>query len=243
MLSKGNPSRRPSKMLNMLMTSSNAIKIRKLQKTQTRRCQGLESVNWYPGEWVIDEDLMDSHPEYKDSNWFALWNQGTKTSFIAKPRYQVGDIVGIREAHYLYGFWTRTSDNKWRFVYYSKDGVYYTDNPPKGDIVKGIVEQEGWYLRPGLFMHDQHIRTHVKIKEVRCQHVREISETDAIAEGATLYFGIKNPEQFGHWQSYNVAFGHLWDSINGKPKKNKPDLSWGANPWDFAYSFEIAEVS
>jgi hypothetical protein len=38
-----------------------------------------------------------------------------------------------------------------------------------------------------------------------------------------------------------IAFEILWDSINGKPRKNGQDISWEANPWVWVIEFKRIE--
>lgn len=59
-------------------------------------------------KWIIDEDLMDSHPEYTDLNWVALWDEGTKTTVIVRmneytnrEKIKRGDFVSCDGTNYL----------------------------------------------------------------------------------------------------------------------------------------------
>jgi len=36
-----------------------------------------------------------------------------------------------------------------------------------------------------------------------------------------------------------VSFQSLWDSINGKPRKDGTDISWKANPWVWVVEFKV----
>jgi hypothetical protein len=214
------------------MTGENAIKVKNGTKTQTRRCQGLEKVNENPADWVFQRKQEDGTFVFlKPLNGLS----------VCKPRYHVGDIVPIREPHYLYGFWatvgiSTTGKSKWQFVPTASKGTRYPDNKP-GHTLRGFQSETGWYLRPGLFMSHWDVRTHVRITEVRCQRVNQITPEDCKAEGypegLTLNEVIIPPK---------IWFMDLWDSINGgKPKKGKPDLSFNRGPWCFPYNVEKVE--
>lgn len=215
----------------MLMTGSNAIKVKNGTKTQTRRCQGLEDVNWNPNDFRL----------MGQENGLVLFRDMEDGVVVkCKPRYKVGDIVPIREPHYQYGVlksvW-RDDEGLYRCTFIIKNDscVKYTDNPPD-IILHSRTDGEGWYLRPSLFMLDYDVRTYVRITGVVCGRVQDITPEDCIAEGVT-----SNLREHDACVDLKQKFFQLWDSINGKLKKNKPDLSWVANPWVFAYKFEVVK--
>ena len=219
-------------MKSMLITAENGSKIHNNLKTMTRRCHGLEAVNIYPDNWVINSKLR------REDGSFALYAvSGFETTYV-DPRYQVGDLVAIREPHYVWGFWFYAwidSKNRmgWQFKPDLDKFVFFPDNlPPNAKVLTGRQAEFGWYLRPGMFMFAQHVRSHVRITEVICQRLQDITPEDCIAEG------VKTFEGDIWWAKPKGQFELLWDSINGKHKKDKLDLSWAANPWDFGYRFK-----
>lgn len=91
---------------------------------------------------------------------------------------------------------------------------------------------------PSIFMPRYYSRIQLRITDVRCERLQEISEDDIEAEG----FGGDIPSrvfpetfwpdrEWGHL-SMQQCFAHLWDSINGKR------ATWESNPWVFAITFE-----
>lgn len=99
-------------------------------------------------------------------------------------------------------------------------------------------------------------RIDLEITGVRVERLQDISERDARAEGITMvpFFpddgwplcdGFMVGEDDGKTPLHHTAkkaFEQLWDSINGKQKPNKPDVSWAANPWVWVVEFRRVEM-
>lgn len=75
------------------------------------------------------------------------------------------------------------------------------------------------------------------VSEVRVQRVQNISEADAIAEGAPDYSVIDaaHAEAQSRLQWVQRNFAALWDAINGK----SPGRAWADNPWVAAITFFV----
>lgn len=75
-------------------------------------------------------------------------------------------------------------------------------------------------------------RITLEITDVRVERLQEISQADAIAEGAPpSHPTIDNvSRQYGHEDFSRSWYAQLWDQINGAG-------SWDANPWVWALSF------
>lgn len=147
-----------------------------------------------------------------------------------------GDVLWVRESFYQYGFWrknglTKTGKQKWKFI---ADNAYtsiaYNDNPPSS-IFKNSQRVLGWYKRSSLFMPKEACRLFLKIKDIRVERLQDISEQDAIAEGAQhgRYVGLG---QIGG--SHKEGFFILWEKINGQK-------SLISNPWVWVIEFERIE--
>lgn len=106
----------------------------------------------------------------------------------------------------------------------------------------GWCDADGWQAntpwKPSIHMPRAASRITLEITSVRIERLQDISEADAMAEGATPIpdpcdhvrltcadIGCSGP------QPYRVGFRSLWQSING------PD-SWAANPWVWVVSFK-----
>jgi hypothetical protein len=209
--------------MNLLMTAENGSKVFNGTKTMTRRLKGLEVVNQSPNDYRLTGN------KYAD---ILFRHVPTSTVVECHPQFRVGDIVSIREPHYLWGQWFKVWDTKknrerWYFEerIESGKGVYFPDNIPiEFEILKGHSSMVGWYLRPGMFMFAQHIRSRVRITQVICHRLQDISHQDITAEGlGDGYTEI----------GWNYAFGQLWNSIN-----LKSGHGWDKNEWIFGYRFE-----
>lgn len=98
-------------------------------------------------------------------------------------------------------------------------------------------ERNGIKDRPSLFMPRWASRLTLLVTEVRVERLQDISEADAIAEGAlTVDLSTHGaPTEQGRpplGQPPSQRFRHLWNGING------PD-AWAANPWVVAVTFEV----
>lgn len=87
----------------------------------------------------------------------------------------------------------------------------------------------GWHKRPSIFMPREASRITLEITNIKVERIRDISESDAIAEGVAV------PKMYpSAFAPYRNAFKELWESINGKE-------SWGQNVWVWCISFRRVE--
>lgn len=149
----------------------------------------------------------------------------TLNSLINHASILKGDILWVRETFY------KTTSKYLNGLYYYKASI-----------------DEGWDLKwkPSIFMPKDACRIWLKVTNVRVERLKDISKTDAIAEGikelgkngfnnviyknypsnGSLENGLENPKD---------SFFSLWESINGK-------TSLDANPWVWVYEFERCEM-
>lgn len=133
-----------------------------------------------------------------------------------KPKYALGDLLWVRE---------KLNCTHNHGISYDADGE--------------IAQDEEWQWKnenlPAMFMPRWASRLTLRVTDVRAQRLQDISEEDAIQEGAGQYTSQSpiqrafNPEWKG---SYKRGFQVVWDNINGTE-------SWDANPWVWVYSFEV----
>jgi hypothetical protein len=126
------------------------------------------------------------------------------------PVKQIGIIATISEATYVC-----FPDGSQKF----RSGEYAPWNKP----VTGSYP-EGWRWRPSIHMPRWASRIDLEITSVRVERLQEITEADAIAEGAQCAGVPASLTNRG-------AFAKLWESING------PE-SWAANPWVWVIEFK-----
>ena len=119
------------------------------------------------------------------------------------PRVQPGD-----------GLWVRESLRK------SGAGIvtYAADALPVMRQSESVEWPWPLSARSSIFMPRWACRETLEVKAVRVERVRDISEDDAGAEGASLPC---------------LSFSWLWDRINGK----RPGCSWAENPWTWVIEF------
>lgn len=166
-----------------------------------------------------------------------------------KPKYQVGDIIYVREAFYAYGEWSKEwVDKKKRYGWVFKDytlkqgfSYAYENNFDENKLSRGRGTGIGWYKRPSLFMPKEAARIFKKIKSIAIERACDITEEEAIAEGivgvskdGTLYKYCFDPNDSKQsWSDMPKtavsAFERLWGQINGME-------TW--NNWVYVYAFE-----
>ncbi len=174
-------------------------------------------------------------------------------SDLTAPYGQPGDRLWVRETHAKIigqsGGWIETDFR-----------ATYTHGDRLGDSL-GIRKK--W--TPAIHMPRDASRIDLEVTSVRVERLQQISEADAIAEGAQFHdgrgVGHSGYRHDGHdgfvWATAKASFMRLWDSINaaGRPVlpsnpdskryarvkawlEKHPDTSgWDANPWVWVVEF------
>jgi hypothetical protein len=149
---------------------------------------------------------------------------------------------------------------KWRYADklidgYDRDCPYYLQYEADGTIfeINGYEGQESIKLwekgcdwstcskfgkwRAPLFMPRWASRIMLEITGIRVERLQDISEEDAKAEGAAMWF--PKSDKFRQYTdgSYRNGFHDLWDSLNAK--RGYP---WSSNPWVWVIEFKRVEV-
>jgi len=199
-------------------------KMLKGTKTMTRRTYGLEFVNQNPDKWQFFTEA---------DGIFYFTSDGIKaqTGWYC-PYGQVGDRLWERETHWRFGMWkknglTKTGKQRWRFKPLG-NLIWYMPNPP--DWVCKSKGEIGYFKRPSIFMPRWASRITLEITELRVERLQEITEGDAIAEGAMVKHSEDTDEEAGY--SFRLGFIDLWDSLNAKR-----GYSWISNPFVWVISF------
>jgi hypothetical protein len=195
------------------------------RKTQTRRVSGLEDVNKNPDIWNLRRlatlDYM-TKPSYRGrfGAYFETDKIEPNTLHICPvvcPYGAPGDSLWVRETWGLYDTEPKDGPEKAVVFYRASDGENYE------------LRYQLW--RPSIFMPRWASRITLRITDVRVERLEEITEDDAIAEGAPLG-RVLGYGRIG-MQSHKEGFINLWDSINAK--RGYP---WTANPWVWVIEFE-----
>lgn len=188
------------------------------RKTQTRRVLKPQIYQTTSGAW---------HVQGNGGGAFCKSESDARQVQLDYLKITEGDTLWVREA--------------WRTL--SKHDAVSPRDLPRVPIIgydaDYQIEPNDGYRgkgRPSIHMPRWASRITLKVTGVKVERLHDISEADAIAEG--IYTDptrpgkhwITEPGQFS-FSSPTKAFRALWSSINGT-------VSWEANPWVVAYSFE-----
>ena len=100
---------------------------------------------------------------------------------------------------------------------HGRQPVHYSATTP-------LEQAEDYIRKPSIHMPRWASRITLELTDVRVQHVQDISEEDAHAEGVLGMTPI-------------LDYHALWDSINGR----RPGCSWDDNPWVWALTFKYVD--
>ena len=224
------------------------------RKTQTRRVMKDTSpvdARWTGRRWQIHMgypiDHIDIPCPYGGEGDY-LWVRETWAAEMfwedaVRIRYKDGTTCfyewpeGMEEWHERE--WIRHSD------FFTKQGVQM-ESDDYYDFV-WVKPETGWPLqwRPSIHMPKFISRIKLEITDVRCEHLQDISEDNAIAEGcageecldcdALILYHLN--DIFHYNVSPQEEFIELWDSIN-----KKRGYGWDKNPWVWVIKFQQIET-
>jgi hypothetical protein len=171
------------------------------RKTQTRRVV----------KAPVLQDVREPNEVYwKNGKVVFNWYGETVGGFEVKPKYQPGDILWVRETWF---------ENEECLLYKAS----------KYENTKEYHGRNGWVQikwRPSIFMPREAARIFLKVTNVRVERLQDITEDEAIKEGAKAY-GQNNCSG----TSARIAFAEIWD-------KTTTEHEWRTNPWVWVYEFE-----
>ena len=145
----------------------------------------------------------------------------------AKPPYQPGDILYVRETWHKY---TKRVGNG--------EGCHLTEfYGYKASIANSEDANEPW--KPSIHMPKEAARIWLKVTDVRVERLQDITDDGAKAEGANW----KNGKNVG-WEekmrrTATERFAEIWESTIKKTDKHI--YGWDANPYVWVISFERCE--
>ena len=159
---------------------------------------------------IKDKDITNNFDIDVDGSAYAYINPATGDSCppTAIAKYQVGDILWVRET------WSR--DENGEYVYRTNYGTTEDDSFPPS-VFK-------W--KPSIHMPREAARIFLKVTNVRVERLQDITEDEAIKEGAKAY-GPNNCSG----TSARIAFAEIWD-------KTTTEHEWRTNPWVWVIEFE-----
>lgn len=184
------------------------------------------------------------------------------------PYGQPGDLLWVRETCRA----EELGDDDFHLLYDGEDscpgldGVRYKadvqfipiHNSPEASDAWGRLHSyrgERGAVVPNIHMPRWASRLTLKIKDIRVERVRDISDDDAKAEGAKHWADIplnpiheKDPDQADRWSMGSPshtgqclstprwAFANYWITIN-------KERGWEANPWVWVVEFEVIKAN
>ena len=213
------------------------------RKTQTRR-----PITHFDGStYALNPDYVrwqfqdgeDQRASYRNK-WWAYPAGSGGSSFPVhgeRCRYGVeGDRLWVRETWRPTGIWDDMTTAKITKKFHDPRGamkghlVFRADDRPYDSDCSGI-----W--RPSIFMPRWACRLVLEVTRVRVERLQEISESDAKAEGVTVYDQDVYPaatERGRFWGAID-AYHDLWDSLNAKRSP------WASNPRVWVVEFKVAQ--
>jgi len=150
----------------------------------------------------------------------------------AHPRYDIGEIVYIKEAWSI-SYFTAIYEEEHQVQVSYKDGkeVYFTVDY---ETWEKYATQKYCSLQSPMFLPECFARYFIQITDVRAERLQEITEEDAGAEGCTMMPGLTVGGAMG-LASARYVYMRLWNTINKSP------YDWQSNPWCWVYSFKAVE--
>lgn len=137
-------------------------------------------------------------------------------SVLIKPKYEVGDILWVRETH-----------QHTKILNLNQDDEYYGYVYRADDVEENWSSIKGWKWKPNIFMPKEACRIRIVVESVTLERVQDISAADIKAEG--VYHTI------GYYPILMDSWERLWVSVNGQE-------SWNRNDYVWAYHFKVKEL-
>ena len=193
-------------------------------KTQTRRIAPITDLNIKPhSDDMVTWGVSFSKPV---KGVFGSYSGGKLSIDQAQriiasqfnPYGRPGDQLWVREAWRIMG--NGPDDTLDMF---GRDDIQY-----RADDDQSYIEK----YRPSINMPRRFSRILLEVTGVRVERLNDISEADAIAEGAKPYLLPAHPAREG--LRHVDGYAQLWESINGPG-------AWDANPWVWVIEFKVLE--
>lgn len=180
------------------------------RKTQTRRVIKYDFESVYSA--AIQQGIMDKVCQYGELpsdavEWYA--------KNIAKPKYQPGDVLWVRETF---------CEVPYEHNHVPIKGGHITI--PKYAYKADSERDYTGIWKPSIHMPREAARIFLRVKTVRVERLQDITEDEAIKEGAKAY-GQNNCSG----TSARIAFAEIWDKTTTKHE-------WRTNPWVWVVKFE-----
>jgi len=140
------------------------------------------------------------------------------------PKYALGNRLWVRESYCL-------CDNGTVHSYkadYPKPNAFWKDGQ------KDFGRNEDYSWKSSMFMPRKASRITLEVTDIRLEHVQDISEEDALAEGMYGKYEGPNYKYGSKREGVLSQYRRLWDSLNAK--RGYP---WKSNPRVWGVSFKV----
>ena len=135
----------------------------------------------------------------------------------ACPYGQPGDRIYVRE--------TFSQHPEWGQLAFRADGEEFED-------ADGWLWEPKW--TPAIHMPKDIARIWLEVTGVRVERLQDISEADALAEGARFELASIDSVRIGATASFLSGFRNIWESTGG---------DWDANPCVWAIDFKVLSTT
>lgn len=149
------------------------------------------------------------------------------TEIALNPRYFPGETVYIKEA------WAAGNDYGKGKGFEAELCNIYPDESYEVVYKLDDAKQVDYWRSP-MFLPERFARYFIQIDDVRPERLQEITEDDAVKEGAEDWEGLRIDHESKKYELVNdhlMGYELLWDSINKYP------YDWASNPWVWRYQF------
>lgn len=151
----------------------------------------------------------------KDKAVFGFSKYGHLEAF--KPRYQVGDILYVRETF---------------FLKYDGEMYFYLADRFSNREEKRLLDYTDVRWKPSIHMPKEAARIFLKVTNVRVERLKDITSRGAIKEG---FEGKYNYDEYDSSEAIRM-FIDLWNSTI--KKQDLYEYGWEANPYVWVIEFE-----
>ncbi|MDY0292853.1 MAG: hypothetical protein RBR02_11030 [Desulfuromonadaceae bacterium] len=225
------------------------------RKTMTRRMLNPQpSADWKPfGNMSEVHKMVNGQFVMKNGSpvvlGYGFSNEDGSEAHVAK--FKEGDILWVRETTYIYGKYAKAGISKkgrqkWKFVAdKTKKVLYPTDSFSDECMIadrKTPKDTLAYWKRPSIFMPKWACRIYLRVTNVKCERLCNITLQDILNEGCPsydkeAYVGLKVKAIYAGYPIEKEILNwwvNLWNAINGKD-------AWTLNSYVLAYSFEQVE--
>ena len=144
----------------------------------------------------------------------------------AKPPYQPGDILYVRETVWQKVGYYLDVDGETKPSWYNEFRYVASDEKPETGW------NYSWGKRPSIRMPKEAARIWLRVNDVRVERLQKMWASDVSKEG--IYFTKPTTAD-----EMLMAFAKLWNSTIKKSDIDR--YGWGANPWVWVIEFERCE--